>query len=117
MRSMRLLAGLAVGLLALAGGGTALADAPKGGKIRVVIIDGQNNHDWRSTTPVMKKELEESGRFTVDVAPSPQVPSLQKPNKPKDENDEKAVAKYKEALAKYEEALPKFQKDQKAAQE
>jgi uncharacterized protein len=39
-------------------------------KIRVVIIDGQNNHDWRSTTPVMKKALEDSGRFTVAVASS-----------------------------------------------
>lgn len=37
-------------------------------KIRVVIIDGQNNHDWRSTTPFMKKALLASGRFTVDVA-------------------------------------------------
>ncbi len=37
-------------------------------KIRVVIIDGQNNHDWRSTTPVMKMALEESGRFTVAVS-------------------------------------------------
>src|SRR4051812_16416363 len=40
----------------------------EGRKIRVVIIDGQNNHDWRSTTPFMKKALEESGRFTVDVS-------------------------------------------------
>jgi len=38
------------------------------GKIRVVIIDGQNNHDWRSTTPFMKRVLEESGRFAVDVS-------------------------------------------------
>lgn len=37
-------------------------------KIRVVIIDGQNNHDWRSTTPFMKKVLLESGRFAVDVS-------------------------------------------------
>jgi type 1 glutamine amidotransferase len=37
-------------------------------KIRVVIIDGQNNHNWVATTPVMKKWLEKSGRFTVDVA-------------------------------------------------
>src|SRR5215475_8242395 len=46
------------------------ADAAHAGdkKVRVVIIDGQNNHDWRSTTPVMKKALEDSGRFTVDVA-------------------------------------------------
>jgi type 1 glutamine amidotransferase len=45
------------------------ADEPQGAaKIRVVIIDGQNNHNWRATTPVMKKALEDSGRFTVDVS-------------------------------------------------
>lgn len=84
-------------------------------KIRVVLIDGQNNHSWKLTTPVLKKALEESGRFTVDVATSPQVPTLAKPNKPKDEKDEKAVAKYKEALAKYEAALPKFNMELKPA--
>jgi type 1 glutamine amidotransferase len=86
-------------------------------KIRVVIVDGQNNHDWRSTTPVMKKALEECGRFTVDVATSPPIPALAKPTKPKNENDEKTVEKYKAALAKYEAALPKFNEQLKAAQE
>jgi type 1 glutamine amidotransferase len=37
-------------------------------KIRVIVIDGQNNHDWRSTTPWMKKVLEDSGRFNVAVS-------------------------------------------------
>lgn len=37
------------------------------GKIKVILIDGQNNHNWRATTPVMKKILEDCGRFTVDV--------------------------------------------------
>jgi uncharacterized protein len=37
-------------------------------KVRVLLIDGQNNHNWRATTPLMKKELESCGRFTVDVA-------------------------------------------------
>ncbi len=37
-------------------------------KIRVLIVDGQNNHNWRATTPVLKKILEESGRFTVAVS-------------------------------------------------
>jgi len=40
-------------------------------KIRVVIIDGQNNHDWRSTTPFLKKILQDSGRFNVDVSTAP----------------------------------------------
>jgi type 1 glutamine amidotransferase len=41
-------------------------DASK--KIRVILIDGQNNHDWRSTSPWLKQVLEESGRFSVDVS-------------------------------------------------
>jgi type 1 glutamine amidotransferase len=40
-------------------------------KLRALIIDGQNNHDWKSTTPVLRKMLESSGRFTVEVATSP----------------------------------------------
>jgi type 1 glutamine amidotransferase len=49
------------------------ADASKASqkKIRALIIDGQNNHDWKATTPLIKKALEDSGRFTVDVATSP----------------------------------------------
>jgi type 1 glutamine amidotransferase len=53
--------------------GGARAEANKeGAKIKVVIIDGQNNHNWRATTPVMKKALEESGRFSVAVSTTPQ---------------------------------------------
>jgi type 1 glutamine amidotransferase/cytochrome c2 len=37
-------------------------------RIPVLIIDGQNNHNWRETTPVLKQELEQSGLFRVDVA-------------------------------------------------
>ncbi len=36
-----------------------------------LIIDGQNNHDWQKTTPVLKKLLEETGLFQVDVLTSP----------------------------------------------
>jgi type 1 glutamine amidotransferase len=38
---------------------------------KALIVDGQNGHDWESTTPVLKKLLEETGLFTVDVATSP----------------------------------------------
>ena len=40
-------------------------------KISVLIIDGQNNHNWVSTTPIMKASLEASGVFSVDVSTSP----------------------------------------------
>jgi type 1 glutamine amidotransferase len=103
-------AGLAIAAIALGAAVSADVVAQKSGsKIRVVIIDGQNNHNWQATTPVMKKELEDSGRFTVDIATSPPIPNLPKPNKPKDENDAKALAKYKADLAEYEAALPLFE--------
>ena len=48
-------------------GSRGLADEPH----RVLIIDGQNNHDWRKTTPILRSCLETTGRFQVDVATSP----------------------------------------------
>ncbi|MEM9828544.1 MAG: ThuA domain-containing protein [Planctomycetota bacterium] len=42
-----------------------------GGKLKALIIDGQNNHGaWPKTTMMMRQYLEESGRFTVDIARS-----------------------------------------------
>ncbi len=62
-------------VVALAGLGLAAASAAD--KIKVVIIDGQNNHNWRATTPFMKKVLEDGGKFTVDVSSN-----LKKDDKP-----------------------------------
>jgi type 1 glutamine amidotransferase len=39
--------------------------------LSVLIIDGQNNHDWQATTPVLKAALEACGRFRVEVATTP----------------------------------------------
>jgi uncharacterized protein len=42
--------------------------------IRVAILDGQSGgpyHNWRLTTPVLKKELEETGLFQVTVITAP----------------------------------------------
>jgi type 1 glutamine amidotransferase len=41
------------------------ASAPA--KIATLIITGQNGHDWRGTTPVLRKILEDTGRFEVRV--------------------------------------------------
>lgn len=43
-------------------------------RIRVLIVDGQNNHQWATTTPLLKKMLEDTGRFAVDVSTSPPAP-------------------------------------------
>ncbi len=43
--------------------------------IRVMLLDGQSGgpyHAWKLVTPVLKKQLEETGMFQVDVATSPQ---------------------------------------------
>src|SRR5215216_4214606 len=52
-------------------------------KLRALIIDGQNNHDWKTTEPLLQKALESSGRFNVEVATTPaadQIISEFKPN-------------------------------------
>ena len=40
-------------------------------KIKLLIIDGQNNHNWKQTTPVLRSFLKASGKFSVDVATTP----------------------------------------------
>jgi len=100
------LAALAGLLVALAGALTP-ATAQQGDKVKVLIIDGQNNHNWKATTPVMKQALEETGRFIVDVATTPQKVAL--PPEPKEATDAE-LAKYKEALAKYADAYAQVRK-------
>ena len=41
------------------------------GKIRVLILSGRNNHDWRSTTPHLRRILDATGRFDVRVTEEP----------------------------------------------
>ncbi len=60
----RLLAALAILTLATA---AATAAPPH----KALIVDGQNNHNWRETSPILKRLLEETGLFSVDVATSP----------------------------------------------
>ena len=39
-----------------------------------MLLDGQSGgpyHDWRATTPVLKKQLEQTGLFQVDVVTAP----------------------------------------------
>ena len=45
----------------------AFADPP----YKALIVDGQNGHNWKGTTPVLKNLLEETKLFTVGVATSP----------------------------------------------
>ena len=40
--------------------------------ISILIVDGQNNHNWKAMTPFMKNQLEKTGMYTVAVSTSPQ---------------------------------------------
>jgi hypothetical protein len=41
------------------------------GKLRVLILSGRNNHDWRSTTPRLRQILQDTGKFDVRVSEEP----------------------------------------------
>jgi type 1 glutamine amidotransferase len=49
----------------------ARADAPK---IRVLIVDGYNNHDWQQTTAMIQAILAPSNLFDVSVSTAPATP-------------------------------------------
>ena len=40
-------------------------------RIKVLIVDGQNNHNWKATTPVMVRGFGDGKMFDVDVTTSP----------------------------------------------
>ena len=55
-------------VLALVASGLAAVSTPAAEKLSALIVDGQNNHgNWPQTTQMMKRYLEDSGRFKVDV--------------------------------------------------
>jgi hypothetical protein len=72
---------------------TSRAAAP----LRVLIIDGQNNHNWAAMTPPMKATLESTGRFTVDVATTPPAKS-----------DKEAWDKFRPDFSKYDVVLSNY---------
>ncbi|MCX6623674.1 MAG: hypothetical protein NTY38_21920, partial [Acidobacteria bacterium] len=49
-------------------GGIAFAGGPaSSGLLRALVVSGASDHDWRSTTPMIVRALENSGRFDVRV--------------------------------------------------
>lgn len=72
MRALALLSALTTSLVLLspaaAQDNDVVAPAPHvHPKLRVLLIDGQNNHNWRATTPWIVAILENSARFDVKV--------------------------------------------------
>jgi type 1 glutamine amidotransferase len=59
---------LIVGLAACASIASAGEEA-----LRILLITGRNNHNWKATTPVLKDMYEKSGRFTVTITLKPEI--------------------------------------------
>jgi len=55
--------------LALAASSVVSAQSP----IKILLVTGQSNryHNWEVSSPIVKRQLEESGRFAVTVATTP----------------------------------------------
>jgi type 1 glutamine amidotransferase len=62
---MRLLPLFLLPLLALAP--AAEPTIPPAGKIQTLLITGQNRHDWRAVSPVLRQMLEDTKRFEVRI--------------------------------------------------
>lgn len=45
--------------------------------VRILLLDGQNNHNWKATSPVLKQAFEACDRFSVDVYTSPEKGATQ----------------------------------------
>lgn len=84
-------------------------------KLTVLLIDGQNNHAWQETTPVMVKILKDSGRFDVTVSTSPAGPP-KAPKAPGDKSDE-AKAAFSAEMKAWEMAVAEHKKGIAAAWE
>jgi len=74
MRRRQPTATAAIAVLILAGALSGLRPGPAAPKpIRVLILSGQNNHDWKTTTPKLQAILERGGRFVVDITARPDL--------------------------------------------
>lgn len=62
--------------------------------LKALLVDGQNNHKWAITTPLIVKTLEGTGRFTVDVVTSPEKGGDMASFSPKFEGYDVVVSNY-----------------------
>ncbi|MEM0896508.1 MAG: ThuA domain-containing protein [Verrucomicrobiota bacterium] len=68
-------------------------------KLKLLLVDGQNNHKWQETSPLLKAIYEQSSRFEITVTTSPPAPP-RSPRKPKTK-DEDEIANWKKAMSQW----------------
>lgn len=79
----------------------AYANALSADAVRVLIIDGRNNHDWRITTDALHATLRATGRFDIDVSTSPQERMFRGLRQPRDATENQLIA-FEEAKARFD---------------
>ncbi|MEX2578206.1 MAG: ThuA domain-containing protein [Verrucomicrobiales bacterium] len=82
-------------------------------RIQVLIVDGQNNHDWEATTPVLAGIYEASDRFEVTVSTTPPAP----PRAPRQSGEKtpEADKRFAEALRKWKADVAEIKKKAQSA--
>lgn len=70
-RQFLVTAGASAAILAAPHCAWSAAHADRSAKVKVLMLSGQNNHDWKRTTPLMEKILLDSSRFEVSISNSP----------------------------------------------
>ncbi len=85
-------------------------DAVGAERLKVLILDGRNNHDWRTTTEALKTTLVACGRFDVEVATAPEDKAPPAPKKPKIED-----AAYLEAKKQRDDIVKSLRPEMDAA--
>ncbi|SVC31004.1 uncharacterized protein METZ01_LOCUS283858, partial [marine metagenome] len=85
-------------------------------RIRVLIVDGRNNHNWQITTDALRATLEATGMFTVSATTAPTSTIPRTPRAPKSVHPrvqaafEKFAQAYKEQTKPAKDALgPRWQ--------
>ena len=86
-----------------------LNGAAEGKKLSAVIVDGQNNHDWATTTDAIRATLEATRRFEVEVATAPELTLSKSPRAPGSENPKVKVRfdKYQESYRELTDPIKK----------
>ncbi|MCB1202725.1 MAG: ThuA domain-containing protein [Verrucomicrobiae bacterium] len=77
-------------------------------KVKVLLVDGQNNHAWQETSPLLVSILEKSGRFEVAVSTSPAA-APKAPRAPQNPDDA-AKAKFAAAMKEWEARVAEHKK-------
>lgn len=66
----------------------------------MLILDGQSNHDWRSTTRELRAALDQAARFSVVVASAPARPAA--------DSSREVMAEYRAAMERFAPDLDQF---------